>query len=36
MLFSATLDGEVGDLAQEYTRDAARYEYDGQSRQTTA
>jgi ATP-dependent RNA helicase RhlE len=27
MLFSATLDGEVGDLAQEYTRDAARYEY---------
>jgi superfamily II DNA/RNA helicase len=27
MLFSATLDGEVGDLATEYTRDASRYEY---------
>jgi ATP-dependent RNA helicase RhlE len=27
MLFSATLDGEVGDLAQAYTRDPARHEY---------
>jgi superfamily II DNA/RNA helicase len=26
MLFSATLDGEVGDLAREYTRDASRFE----------
>ena len=26
MLFSATLDGEVGDLAQAYTRDPARFE----------
>jgi superfamily II DNA/RNA helicase len=26
MLFSATLDGEVGDLAQSYTRNASRYE----------
>ncbi len=26
MLFSATLDGEVGELAQEYTQDASRFE----------
>ena len=26
MLFSATLDGEVGDLAREYTQDASRFE----------
>jgi ATP-dependent RNA helicase RhlE len=27
MLFSATLDGEVGELASAYTKDAARFEY---------
>jgi len=27
MLFSATLDGEVGDLAREYTQDPSHYEY---------
>src|SRR5207244_3046875 len=27
MLFSATLDGEVGELAREYTRDPSRFEY---------
>ena len=26
MLFSATLDGEVGELAREYTQDASRFE----------
>ncbi len=31
MLFSATLDGEVGELARTYTRDAARFEAQGQT-----
>jgi ATP-dependent RNA helicase RhlE len=31
MLFSATLDGEVGDLARTYTRDAARFEAQAQT-----
>jgi ATP-dependent RNA helicase RhlE len=31
MLFSATLDGEVGDLARTYTRDASRFEAQAQT-----
>jgi ATP-dependent RNA helicase RhlE len=31
MLFSATLDGEVGDLARAYTRDPSRFEADAPS-----
>jgi superfamily II DNA/RNA helicase len=36
MLFSATLDGEVGELARTYTRDAARFEAQAQTAEVAA
>jgi len=36
MLFSATLDGEVGELAQAYTRDPATFESRREVRTRTA
>jgi superfamily II DNA/RNA helicase len=36
LFFSATLDGEVGQLAHRYTRDAARHEYRPPAQRTAA